>query len=70
MGSSSGFPSRQRSPLVDATLEELQSLPGVGPALAQRLINHRPFGNFDDVLGVPGISDDKLNRMIDRLIID
>ena len=56
--------------LNNATLEELQSLTGVGPALAQRLINHRPFGNFDDVLGVPGISEDKLNRMIDRLVIE
>ena len=56
--------------LNDATLEELKTLPGVGPSLAQRLINHRPFGSFDDVLGVPGISEDKLNRMIDRLIIE
>lgn len=56
--------------LNEATLEDLQSLPGVGPSLAQRLINHRPFGNFDDVLGVPGISEDKLNGMIDRLIIE
>ncbi|NOY00341.1 MAG: hypothetical protein GXP30_11490 [Verrucomicrobia bacterium] len=63
-------PSGQIINLNEATLEELQSLPGVGPSLAQRLINHRPFGNFDDVLGVPGISEDKLNRMIDRLIIE
>ena len=63
-------PSGQIVNLNDATLEDLQSLPGVGPSLAQRLINHRPFGNFDDVLGVPGISEDKLNRMIDRLIIE
>ncbi|MFK5923195.1 MAG: twin-arginine translocase subunit TatC [Verrucomicrobiota bacterium] len=56
--------------LNSANLAELQSLPGVGPALAQRLINHRPFGTFDDVLSVPGISEDKLNRMIDRLIIE
>jgi Sec-independent protein secretion pathway component TatC len=63
-------PSGEIVNLNDATLEQLQSLPGVGPSLAQRLINHRPFGNFDDVLGVPGISEDKLNRMIDRLIIE
>ncbi len=56
--------------LNEASLEELQSLPGVGPTLAQRLVNHRPFGNFDDVLGVPGISEKKLNHMIDRLIIE
>lgn len=63
-------PSGEVINLNSATLEELQSLTGVGPALAQRLINHRPFGTFDDVLSVPGISDDKLNRIIDRLIIE
>lgn len=68
--SSHGEPAGAIVNLNEATLEELQSLPGVGPALAQRLINHRPFGNFDDVLGVPGISEGKLNRMIDRLIIE
>ncbi len=56
--------------LNSATEEELLTLPGIGPALAKRLIESRPYATFDDVSNVPGIGDSKLYAMIDRLSID
>lgn len=56
--------------LNSATEEEILTLPGIGPALAKALIEHRPYENFDDVSNVPGIGDTKLYAMIDRLSID
>ncbi len=45
--------------LNEATAEELECLPEIGPALAQRLLEHRetvgPFTGPEDVLAVSGI---------------
>ncbi|MDF1823461.1 MAG: twin-arginine translocase subunit TatC [Verrucomicrobiales bacterium] len=59
-------------PIVDlnhASVEELVSLPGVGPKMAEAIIDHRPFETFDDVEKVPGLGSKKLNAMIDRLML-
>lgn len=59
-------------PIVDlnhATLEELLSLVGVGPKLAEAIMEHRPFETFDDVENVPGLGPKKLTAMIDRLML-
>jgi competence protein ComEA len=42
-----------------ATAEELEALPGIGPALAERIVRHRndrgPFARVEDLADVPGI---------------
>ncbi len=38
-----------------ASLEVLQTLPGVGPVMAGRIIAARPFKSVDDLLKVEGI---------------
>ena len=56
-----------------ATAEELEALPGIGPVLAQRLIQHRqthgPFTTMEDLLAVPGIGKKKLEQLKPNLAV-
>jgi competence ComEA-like helix-hairpin-helix protein len=58
------------TPLVNintATLAELDRLPGIGPGLAARIIEHRtrygPFRRTEHLLIVPGISERRFAEM-------
>ncbi len=50
-----------------AKKEDLESLPGIGPALAQRILEQRKvvgrFKSAEDLLEVPGIGVKKLNSL-------
>jgi competence protein ComEA len=52
---------------------ELESLPGIGPAIAQRIIEHRRdkgrFEKVEDLLAVKGIGPKLLSRLRDRIVI-
>ncbi len=51
----------------EAPIAELESLPGVGPVLAQRMLQGRPYAHLHDLLRVAGIGPKKLARMRARL---
>lgn len=63
--------SQTRISINNASLEELDTLPGIGPALAQRIIDYRNnnrFTSLEQIKEVKGIGD-KLFEKIKELII-
>jgi competence protein ComEA len=59
--------------LNSATVDELQKLPGVGPAIAQRIVayrkEHGDFSKPDDVSSVRGIGPRTLERIRVYLVV-
>lgn len=75
-GPSSLSPSSQRGGKVNintATAEELDTLPGVGPAIAQRIIDYRtvhgPFQSIEDIKNVRGIGDATFEELKDKITV-
>ncbi|MFH1094026.1 MAG: helix-hairpin-helix domain-containing protein [Candidatus Omnitrophota bacterium] len=58
--------------LVDvnnATESQLQTIPGIGPSLAERISRKRPYTNINDLLKVKGIGKKKLDNLRQYIII-
>ena len=49
-----------------ASLEQLEEITGVGPVIAQRIIDARPFSSVDDLLRVKGIGEKTLQKIKDQ----
>jgi len=56
-----------------ADVAQLETLPGVGPVLAQRIFDYReangPFARVEDLLDVPGIGESKLAVLRDEITV-
>ena len=70
-------PTPNRPPLIHvntATAQELETLPGIGPALAEAIIayrdEHGPFQTVEQLDDVPGIGPAKLDAIRDLVVVD
>ena len=65
--------SEGRLKLNSATAPELERLPGVGPVLAQKIIEYReqygPFQRIEDLLQVDGIGPAKLEGLRELIVV-
>ena len=74
-GAGAASPARNdgRVPLNTATSSDLESIPGVGPVLAERIVAARDerggFGAVEDLLDVAGIGEAKLAAIRDLVAV-
>lgn len=66
-------PATEKINLNSATLEQLQTLPGIGPVVAKSIIDHRTkagkFSRIEEIINVKGIGEKKFQKIKDRLIV-
>jgi len=59
--------------LNSATVEQLQSLPGIGPSIAKSIVEYRTkvgrFNRIEEVINVKGVGEKKFQKIKDRLIL-
>jgi competence protein ComEA len=66
--------SASRVNINTATSDQLDALPGVGPATSKAIISYRirkgPFGKVEDLLNVPGIGPAKVAALRDFVTVN
>jgi hypothetical protein len=62
-----------QQPLVDinhGSIEELVAIKGIGPFLAKKIIDFRPYNELDDLIQVPGINHAKLAALLPYITLE
>jgi DNA uptake protein ComE-like DNA-binding protein len=52
-----------------ASMEEIDSLPGIGPKLARRIIEGRPYSSVDDLRKIPGLGGKTWEQLVERVVV-
>ena len=72
-GGTLSFAGMDKLDLNTATTEQLITLPGIGPELAQRILDykkeHGPFKSVDELTNVKGVGKVKLTKLRDAVTI-
>jgi len=56
--------------LNTASARELQSVSGIGPVLATKIIEGRPYKNIDDLLRISGVGAKQLEKIRPALVVN
>jgi len=71
-----GAAADEKAPRVNlntATVDDLTTLPGIGPSYAKRIVDFRekngPFKRVEDLLNVQGIGEKTLEKIRDRITL-
>jgi competence protein ComEA len=71
-GPSTAKNARSSSGKIDVNTADaatLETLPGVGPTIAQAIVSSRPFASVDDLSRVPGIGEARLAELRDHVTV-
>lgn len=72
-GQAGSAPANGQVNINTADLTQLDTLPGIGPALAQRIVQCRetngPFNSVEDIKNVSGIGDKKFEDLKDKITV-
>lgn len=52
-----------------ASMEEIDSLPGIGPKLARRIIEGRPYASVEDLRKIPGLGGKTWEELASRVVV-
>jgi competence protein ComEA len=52
-----------------ASAKQLESLPHVGPAAAEKIINARPFGSLEELVQKKALSQKTFDKIKDKLML-